>query len=115
MKISVKDDDTVETEWYRKKTDTGMILNFDAIAPIKYKRNLVQGFVFTIFNACSNWKNFDTGIIEAKSILIANQYPSEFFDPIIEKTIANIYTFNKDSTKRLINSTEDQNKRMFFI
>jgi len=44
--------------WYCKSTDTGLIMNFHALAPIKYKRSVVSGMVHRIFQACSTWKNF---------------------------------------------------------
>ena len=37
-KIRHLDDGSIETMWYRKPTDTGMTLNFHAIAPLKYKK-----------------------------------------------------------------------------
>ena len=44
--------------WYTKPTDTGLMMNFHAMAPVKYKRSVVSGFVHRIFRSCSNWINF---------------------------------------------------------
>ena len=33
------------TTWYSKPTDTGLIMNFHAVAPRRYKRAVVQGFL----------------------------------------------------------------------
>ena len=33
------------TTWYSKPTDTGLIMNFHAVAPRRYKRAVVQGFI----------------------------------------------------------------------
>ena len=35
--------------WYCKPTDTRLILNFHAIAPKRYKRSVIQGFVYRIY------------------------------------------------------------------
>ena len=92
-----------------------MILNFDAVASMKYKRNLIQGFIHRVWNACSTWHNFDKGVEEAKAILNENQYPNKLTDSIISKTIANIYTKSKGVRSIPENSTECQNRRLFFI
>ena len=35
---------TLSSTWYCKPTDTGLILNFHAMATKRYKRSLIQGF-----------------------------------------------------------------------
>ena len=44
---------TLSSTWYCKPTDTGLILNFHAMAPKRYKRSVIQGFVYQIYRACS--------------------------------------------------------------
>ena len=78
------------TTWYTKPTDTGLIMNFHAVAPRRYKRAVVQGFVHRIFRACSSWKAFHDSVTRAKQVLERNQYPPEFYDPIISQTIEKI-------------------------
>ena len=75
MKMIMTEEGYVETEWFRQATDTGLILNFEAVAPMKYKRNLIQGFIYRIWNACSTWNNFDKGVEEVKKILKENNTP----------------------------------------
>ena len=38
-----------ESAWYTKSTDTGLTMNFHALAPRKYKRLVVQGFIHRIY------------------------------------------------------------------
>ena len=45
----------LESTWYSKPTDTGLIMNFHALAPKRYKRSVVSGFVYRIHRACSSW------------------------------------------------------------
>ena len=60
--------------------DTGLTLNFHSLAPMKYKRSVVIGFVHRIFRSCSSWKNIHLGLEEAKKILTNNQYPLPFIE-----------------------------------
>jgi hypothetical protein len=76
--------------WYSKPTDTGLILNYHALAPKRYKRSVVSGFVHRIYRACSNWKLFHISLQKAKATLEHNQYPPSFYDPIIQQTVRDI-------------------------
>ena len=76
--------------FHNKPTDTGLIMNFHALAPKRYKWSVVSGFVYRIYRACSNWKHFHTSLEKAKRILERNQYPPDFYEPIIKKTLQNI-------------------------
>ena len=62
MKIRQLEDGSIETMWYRKPTDTGLTLNFHATAPLKYKKNVIQGLTHRIYNASSTWINFHRGL-----------------------------------------------------
>ena len=80
MKLCRKDG-RLSSNWYYKPTDTGLIMNFHALAPIKYKRSVVTGFVYRIFRACSSWSLFHESLKKAKQILHNNQYPLFFTSP----------------------------------
>ena len=51
---------TLSSTWYNKPTDTGLIMNYHALAPKRYKRSVVSGFVYRIHRACSTTENFQT-------------------------------------------------------
>ena len=85
---------TLQSSRYTKSTDTGLTMNFHAVAPRKYKRSVVQGFAHRIFRACSGWKQFDESLDKAKQTLERNQYPPEFYDPIIATTIEKLVSQN---------------------
>ena len=110
MKISRKDGKWTST-WYTKATNTGLTMNYHALAPLRCKRSVVSGFIYRIFYACSNWKNFDESLGKAKRILDNNQYPSAFYEPSIEKTLSRII---KNKAKN-DDEEEDQEKKMFFV
>ena len=73
-------ENAVSSTWYCKPTDTGMILNFHAMAPKCYKRSVIQAFVYRIYRACSSWKKFHKSLIKAKDILKWNQKPPIFMN-----------------------------------
>ena len=59
--------------WYRKKTDTGIVLNFHATVPKIYLSGIISGFVHRIFNSTSNWVNFHSSWENAAKIFSDNQ------------------------------------------
>ena len=61
MELIQKTDGSLESEWYTKPTDTGIIMNWYAIAPLRYKTNLVMGFVNRIWSATTNYEAFIRG------------------------------------------------------
>ena len=84
-------------------------MNYHALAPLSYRRSVVSGFIYRIFYACSNRKNFES-LGKAKRILDNNQYPSAFYEPIIKKTLIRII-----ENKAKNDDEEHQEKKMFFI
>ena len=75
MEIIQKRDGSLESEWFTKPTDTGIIMNWYAIAPLRYKKNLISGFVNRIWSATTSYDAFVRGCEKAKIILTNNQYP----------------------------------------
>ena len=90
----INKDGILSSEWYRKPSDTGLIMNYHSLAPKKYKRSVVSGFVYRIYNSCSSWKLFNDSLEKAKVILLNNQYPPVFFEPIINDTLTKIISKN---------------------
>ena len=80
----------LSSTWYSKPSATNLIMNFHALAPLKYKRAVVTGFVHRIFRSCSNWKNFHDSLEKAKHILRMNQYPPAFYEPLIHDSLTRI-------------------------
>ena len=107
------------SSWYSKPTDTGLIMNFHSLAPKRYKRSVVSGFVHRIHRACSTWEHFHTGLVRATQILEQNQYPPQFYEPIIEQTITKLVE-NQQNEDRIAAETNDDEtkvvpKKMIFI
>ena len=69
----IHDDKSITSKWYSKPTDTGLILNYHSLAPRRYKKSVVSGFVHRIFRACSTWSHFHNSMQRAKVMLESNQ------------------------------------------
>ena len=82
---------------------------FQSLAPKRYKRSVVSGFVHRIYRACSSWNNFHESLEKAQRVLEQNQYPPEFYGPIIKETLTNIMEDMKqtEQTKKKDNNTSD--------
>ena len=87
MKIRRKNNGLLVTEWYRKPSDTDVLLNYRSCAPLSFKRNLIQGTVHRIFNATSSWLAFDEALTTCKSVWKKNQYPEVSTDGIVLDTL----------------------------
>ena len=87
---------SLSSTWYSKPTDTGLIMNFHAMAPKRYKRSVVSGFVYRIYRACSTWQLFHESLEKAKRVLERNQYPPTFYESIIRETLETILRPNLD-------------------
>ena len=113
----------LSSTWYSKPTDTGLIMNYHALAPRRYKRSVVSGFVHRIYRACSTWQYFHQSIVKAKQILEKNQYPPTFYEPIIDQTLNSIIMNERQSEAdkpSMDNNTNNDTgaaveKRMIFI
>jgi hypothetical protein len=122
MKI-INENGKLSSTWYNKPTDTGLILNYHALAPKKYKRSVVSGFVHRIYRACSTDQLFHQSIEKAKKVLEKNQYPPSFYEPIFEQSINTILK-NRDveipptpvtNQPEIVTSTQKIQKRLLFV
>ena len=86
----------LSSSWFRKPTDTGLTLNFHSLAPMKYKRSVIIGFVHRIYRSCSTWKNIHSGLESAKNILLNNQYPLTLIEDVFKKTLHKLIDSNSN-------------------
>ena len=54
LNVNVNEDRKISCHWYQKSADIGIILNFCSCAPLKHKKNVIQGTVHRIFKATSD-------------------------------------------------------------
>ena len=77
----------VHHSWYQKPTDTGVLMNFHARSPEKYKQSLVAGFVNRIWQTCSDYFTLEDNIRIFKEMLENYQYSPSFYNRIIRKSL----------------------------
>ena len=107
---------SLSSGWFRKVTDTGLTLNFNSLAPTKYKKSVVTSFVYRIFRACSNWELFHKDLFEATDILSRNQYPDSFIFPNIKITIDKLVDTETDKESDFDASSDpDSESYAYFI
>ena len=105
----------LSSEWYTP-TNTGLTMNYNTLAPTKYKRSVVSGLVHRIHRPCSSWKSFHDDLEKAKSMLRNNQYPTKFFEPIISRTLSNIIRNGRDEEEGDKKYEEDEvDEKIVFI
>ncbi|XP_066911760.1 uncharacterized protein [Clytia hemisphaerica] len=113
MKIT-RSENKLESSWYTKDTDTGLLMNFHALAPLKYKKSVVIGMIHRIFRACSSYKTFHEGLERAKVILNRNQYPEPLVDSIIRDTLNKLFEKEEPPVVEE-NEDEEDDLKMFFV
>ena len=95
MRIIRESDGSLHSTWFTKETDTGLIMNYHALAPIRYKKSVISGLIHRIHRACTSWKYFHESLEKAKIILQKNQYPPSFYEEIIRKVIEKLIEKNR--------------------
>ena len=106
--LIINQEGILSSTWYSKDSATGLMMNYHALAPVKYKKSIVSGLVYRIYRSCSSWKNIDESLQKARLMLNANQYPPSFYEPIIQKTITRLVS-------RIDDSEKDESKKPFLV
>ena len=70
---------------WRKKTHTGVLLNFSALAPLKWKSGLVLCLLNRCWDICSNRNYFQIEVNKLKTMFMNNGYSAKFFDTAFER------------------------------
>jgi hypothetical protein len=72
----------LESTIFRKKTNTDVVLNHNAIAPTMWKTGLIKCFLHRADVVCSNEKLRTEEINKLRDICLRNGYPTQFFDRV---------------------------------
>ena len=89
-----------KTTIYRKKTYTGVLLNWNSLTSRKYKINLIKCLLDRIWKICSDYELINIEIIKLKQILLNNDYPLSIIDDEIYKFINNKYKIMENLTHK---------------
>jgi hypothetical protein len=75
----------LSTTIYRKKTFTGVMLNWNSLTSKRYKINLIGCLLTRAYNICSDLNKLHLEIEKIKQILSKNDYPLNIIDKQIKK------------------------------
>ena len=79
------------TNVFRKKTFTGLGLNFFSYCPLNFKLNSCKTLLFRAYSLCSNWMEFHEEISMLRTYFNKNCYPSNLFEKIVSTFLDNIF------------------------
>ena len=105
---------------FRKRTFTGLGLNFFSHCSFSFKLNSCKTLLFRAFSLSSNWAKFNEEVSFLRNYFMENCYPSHLFEKIIKEFLDRIfipkavtynvpkklmyvslpYSFNSDHVKR---------------
>ena len=81
--ISINNE-SFETKVFRKPTNTGVLLNYNSMAPMKWKKSLIRCMLTRAVRVSSNLDSFRSELQTIRSDFARNSYPSH----IVENTIS---------------------------
>ena len=70
---------------FRKPTYTGLILNFSAMCPQKWKFGLIQCLLHRAYTISSSWLAFSQDVDFLKDIFSKNGYPEDLFNSCLRR------------------------------
>ena len=79
----------ISTSLYRKKTFTGLMMNFTSYCTFSYKIGLIKTLVDRIYKINNSWLTLDHDINELHDILMKNQFPRNLIDKYIKSYLNN--------------------------
>jgi hypothetical protein len=85
VKIKRELNSSITTSTYRKPTFTGVMLNWNSLTSIKYKKGLIGYLLDRSFKICSNNQQKIIEMEELRELLIKNNYPQQVIEKEFEK------------------------------
>ena len=84
VQIKVKENGCDTWTW-RKTTHTGLLLNFDALCPLKWKSGLILCLLNRVKAICSSKFLFQNAVIKLQQMFLSNGYPICFFNKFLQR------------------------------
>ena len=85
VKIKRGSENSISTSTYRKPTFTGVMLNWNSLTSIKYKKGLIRCLLDRSNKICSSIEQKIIEMEEIRNILLKNNYPSHIINKEYEK------------------------------
>jgi hypothetical protein len=64
-------------------------MNFNSIAPDKYKKGVIMNFLHRAYKICSSWSLFHQEVLRIKQLLVNNNFPIKLIDDTIHRFMKN--------------------------
>ena len=84
---------------YRKASNTGLLLNFNALCPFKWKIGLVHCMLNRAYTICNDWSLISKEIDILRSVFMKNGYPRAVLDKCVNRFLNSKFTPQESSTK----------------
>ena len=108
-----------ETKVFKKPTNTGVLLNYEAMAPKQWKRAIIKCFLVRAKRISSSPELFNKELHNIKRIFKENAYPEHFVNEVISEFFQSIEKETKSektkSEKTRSEPTTDDPIEMFFV
>ena len=89
-----------DTWVWRKSTNTGLLMNFNALCPKTWKQGLINCFLHRAKNICSTNTLFYSEVKNLRNIFYNNGYPKNFFDQVLQRFISSTRQENKTAKEQ---------------
>ena len=106
ISIPSTEDGMFTSQVYRKPTFTGLLLNFAALCPLKWKFGLIYCLLHRAYNISSNWSVFTKEVSFLEKIFVNNAYPSQFFATCVNRFLTKKFDPQSDRTQPLVERME---------
>ena len=113
--LIIRENGKFKTEIYRKPTDTGLMLNYLAVAPQLFKRNLVIGEAIRVTKRCSEFYDKNRALMALRERLKKNQYPDRFVDRCFREALGPAKSEPSDDSGSEEETEDDRNKHIFAL
>ena len=85
VKIRIENSNSISTSTYHKPTFTGVMLNWNSLTSMKYKKGLISCLLDRSSKICSSEAQRIVEMEEIKSLLINNNFPPQIIDKEFER------------------------------
>ena len=109
LDVSINKENSLNTRIHRKKTFTGILLNFSDVCPTQWKKTLITGLLYRIFTVVKTWNSFHDEVKELQKILLCNNYPSRFIEKQVGEFLNKKIAPNNNDVK---NKDENNSNRI---
>ena len=102
---------TFETTIYRKRTFTGLVINWNSFVPLQYKKASIDSMVRRAISICSTYELLSAEFKQIRQYGLANGYPGSFIDTHIGVGLSRY--MEKQVTKTIEKPIGCEKKRMY--